>query len=288
MSPSQPENPTLRFELQLPSGCPPLEGVVPALLRMLHIIPFFTNPCPGPGKCAWVRPGSTFGSICAHADFPGIPPTSVVKALVYPEALYPLPAPGNTPPGGAQLGQYVGGTRWDWGDINRVPGADHSATGGNNRLCFWVDQGPGFKFDGSSLFVGVTGTLAPCGSGSGSCTPGAHLAGTYPATWAVQVTGFASGPLHGLNASWLLREDRQAAAPTWDNRSDGTHAARVQLALDARQGWELTLALGPHRVAYALPFQGDVFTPLRFPAHRATLGKLGTVTLPAIDVFPGP
>jgi hypothetical protein len=288
MKPPKPDNPTLRFELQLPSECPPLGELVPALLRLLHIIPFFTNPSPGAGACAWVRPGSTYGSICASADFAGIPNTSVVKALVYPDALFPLPLPGDTPPSGAPAGRYAGGTRWQWDDTRRVPGADHSAAGVDNRLCFWVDKGAGFKYDGSTPFVGVTGTSAPCGSGSGSCVPGVRVAGTYPAMWAALVAGFAAGPLGGLNASWLLREDRQAAAPTWDNRGDGKHSARVQLTLDARRGWELTLSLGPHRVAYALPFQGDVFAPLRFPAHQATLGQLGTVTLPAIDVFPAP
>jgi hypothetical protein len=278
---------TIRLEVQVPTaGSSPTARLRSA--RAFKPKPFFVSTSIPAGKPVPVRPGATLGTICASVTYESVDDVGLpdqVKAVVFPEFLFPSDMDDN-PVSGAVLGTpNNAGTVFSWTAANELPGADYSASGAPDRLAVWRSDFGFWTFDGSVSFLGVTGTTGPCGNGSGSGPGFVPMRGqTYPAMWCAVTGGFREEPLAVFNSLWALRQEPKAPRPTWTNRGDGKHAPRVELVLDPPREWGLTFSYQQLHIAYGLPFRADPFGPLQFPSRQAELPKLGSVTLPAVEV----
>ena len=304
---SSPNHITIKLEIDIPAGCgtPVVQcqyGTQHRLRDTIRICPI-DNASNHPVKPGLMGPK---GTICSWAKFGDNPPNEV-RAQVVPAATTSL----GTAPNMADTDAGVSNpsrTKWSWSDLNSpanpVRGAGHAAApnGVANNFVIW-SRHTGDTIWSSEFhpFVGVTGTNDPCGaplgdpcregSGSGS-TPPIPIGTTkakpdtysYPSVWMASITGFGAGPLAVFNVSFALRLAEGTTAPTWDNHGDGKASPSVKLVLCPKNGWELTLRFKDAIVPYVVPYDGDIFGPILFPARKDKVQGIGDVHLPPIHV----
>jgi hypothetical protein len=196
------------------------------------------------------------GSLLGTASFTVIylfPYPSDVRAIAYPNSIYPGFDLTSPCPGPAVPGARVAIGTWEWNDThgNRVPGFDHSSTGVLNRVTIWPNFGLGLTFDGSVTLLGVTEGQGSCsGSGSNAVAEGMEELACAE-TLLVTVRG---GPLQGRHLA------RRGPSRTW-----AADLGKARLEVSAERPDRLLIRVGS-RVVESTRIE---FSPLTavFPAE---------------------
>ncbi len=191
MTAPNPKNVRIRLEIDVPTAAAG-EFDEDGLTQERYVS---TDPPANGLVCVRPVSGSLLGTFAFRVGYL-FPYPIDVRALGYPDSIYPGFLSSSPYPAGVVAGKKVSPGAWEWNDAhgNRVPGADHNSTGVINKVTIWRDYGFGLKFDGAVTVRGVTEGLGSCsGSGSGSAMGGMEELSAAE----VLMISVPDGPNHG-------------------------------------------------------------------------------------------